>query len=371
MQIMVNSDQLINAPEDQKLAEVINGGELKVKSITSRIEMTLPAEATLKKAIDIAIEEIRVLQSNFISMSKILSSCAEIYSKCQMGLLNDIRTLETSVYAGSDSSYGDMPANVPAPDSTKAFDTVGAYGGNQGAPADNFMDYANIVRKYYPDMTDADVEKYLKKLNNEGCGYVAIVNTAFVNYEGREDDFKKTFGFEMYDENGEPNYNELLVDFYCDQDNHNKKSFLFWSWDTVDKKEDWDWKDLDNDGVETYDEYGFGTWPEQREYRWEQYCKDKGVEVNVINNVDVAQSNYEELSKNGMILISTANFYMYDENGVRTSTEIGSHCMTLTGFTEDGKYIVSSWGQKYTIDPADIDYSKEGTYINFQQVVYQ
>jgi len=199
-----------------------------------------------------------------------------------------------------------------------------------------------------------------------------MINTAFVYFDGREDEFKKAFGFDMYDANGEPNYNELLVDFYCSQDNHNKKSFLFWSWDTVDTKEDWYWKDTDNDGIDdTYDEFGYGTTPKQREYRWEQYCNEHGINVDVKNNINVTHSNFEELSKKGMITISSAHFNLYDMNGNLVYKDVGSHCMTLTGFTDDGKYIVSSWGSQYILDPAGIDYSKDGAYVSFQHVIYK
>ncbi len=370
MELMVNSDQLVSASgKIKKLAGIVESSAVKVRNITSRIEMTLPAEATLNKAVEKAIEEMRVLQSNFISMSKVLSSCAEVYSKCQSGLLNDIQTLETSVNAGSGSSSHDMSANVPAPETTKGFDTTGAYGGNQRAPYDNYKDYADIVRKYYPDMTDTEVEDYLKKLNSEGCGYVAMINTVFINYEGRPDEFKKAFGFDMYDKNGEPNYNELLVDFYCDQDNHNKKSFLFLSWDSVDDKEDWLWKDTDKDGKDdTYAEYGFGTTEEQMEYRWEQYCEDNGVDVNVKKGINVTPSNFEELSKDGMISIRCSNYTMYDTSGSAVKVG-GGHAMLITGVTSDGKYIVSSWGNKYTLDPADIDIKNDG-WVDYQQIVY-
>lgn len=39
--------------------------------------------------------------------------------------------------------------------------------------------------------------------------------------------------------------------------------------------------------------------------------------------------------------------------------------MTVTGVTEDGRFIVSSWGKRYYIDP-DTDYNR----LQFQQVRY-
>jgi hypothetical protein len=34
--------------------------------------------------------------------------------------------------------------------------------------------------------------------------------------------------------------------------------------------------------------------------------------------------------------------------------------MTITGVTEDGKYIVSSWGNKYILDPNEVSTGSNG-----------
>lgn len=88
---------------------------------------------------------------------------------------------------------------------------------------------ADIVRKYYPGFSEDEVKDYLTKLQLEGCGYVTMINTIFNQFVGKEEEFEKTFGFSIYDENGELNYDAMVTDFYSAIDNHNKKSFLiFW-----------------------------------------------------------------------------------------------------------------------------------------------
>ena len=42
---------------------------------------------------------------------------------------------------------------------------------------------------------------------------------------------------------------------------------------------------------------------------------------------------------------------MRDDSG-NVSTLGGGHFVTITGITDDGRYIVSSWGEKYYINPA-------------------
>ncbi len=45
------------------------------------------------------------------------------------------------------------------------------------------------------------------------------------------------------------------------------------------------------------------------------------------------------------------NGNIYKENGEIQQYIDGGHGMIVTGITYDGKYIVSSWGEKYIIDP--------------------
>jgi hypothetical protein len=39
--------------------------------------------------------------------------------------------------------------------------------------------------------------------------------------------------------------------------------------------------------------------------------------------------------------------------------------MTITGVTEDGKYIVSSWGNKYILDPNEVSTGSNGEETGF------
>ena len=65
----------------------------------------------------------------------------------------------------------------------------------------------------------------------------------------------------------------------------------------------------------------------------------------------VAYDNYAREGK--QIIVRADRFKLYDENG-NPSGSCGSHAMVVTGVTEDGKFIVSSWGNKYMIDPNDV-----------------
>ena len=68
---------------------------------------------------------------------------------------------------------------------------------------------------------------------------------------------------------------------------------------------------------------------------------------------------YNELkTDNNSIIVASGDFDLYQyDNYIKhgrlsnKAVEISNgHCMTVTGVTEDGNLIVSSWGEKYVLD---------------------
>ena len=218
------------------------------------------------------------------------------------------------------------------------FDDDGKYGANQGSPrlqyGKNRQDLDDIIRKYHPDWTEEQRTKYLTKLNSEGCAYAAFTNVILKKFEGKEAEFEKIFGFPMY-KDGDLNYNDLIVDFYCATDNHNKN---FWGKDKINNRED------------KSDEKGNGRTTAKEKYRTELYLNQKGIDINIQTNKKVTVDNYKELAEKGTIVINYRNGNLYDENG-KLRQQIHGHAMVITGVTEDGRFIVSSWGEKLYIDP--------------------
>ena len=60
----------------------------------------------------------------------------------------------------------------------------------------------------------------------------------------------------------------------------------------------------------------------------------------VVSDVD----SYLDSGKN--VNIATGSFNLYNEKGKAVAKDVGDHWMTITGVTEDGQYIVSSWGER-------------------------
>ena len=46
---------------------------------------------------------------------------------------------------------------------------------------------------------------------------------------------------------------------------------------------------------------------------------------------------------------------LFREDGTAAAVDVGGHWMTITGTTEDGRYIVSSWGGRYFLNPSELN----------------
>jgi len=289
----------------------------------------LPKAISLKRCIN----HISSVRDDLNSLNTALREIIDIYSRTEnFIILNAILPIIGIMHGRHHGHISD----------SAVCDDDGAYGGDQGSPQYQWGDGSqkqvlyDTVRKYYPNMTDQEISDYLRKLNSEGCGYVAIVNTIFAAYQGRELEFEEKFGFPMYHD-GDLNYDRLLVDFYSATDNHNNVNGV----DTISGTEDSSSTD------------GYGTTPDSQQYRAYMYLDSKGVNVDIKTDQNVTVDNYQDYSKDGYVVINYHDGNLEDANG-NVIQNIGpneGHSMTVTGVTEDGRYIVSSWGQKMYLRP--------------------
>lgn len=284
---------------------------------------------------------------------------------------------------------------------TKTFDDDkqnGSYGADQGNMAHHkkgiwffgyrwFEDedlYAYIrSHSRYKNYSQTDIARLMNQINKEGCGYIAIVNNIFAEYEGREDEFQRRFGFPMYDKNGKANYDYLIVDFYANTDDkyflndpkgakalvndvilsYKGKEDAFrakYGCDPITENgyinreaaqkilneyEGKDIADLKIDGTTTY----------SIENRFRHYLDEKGMsyECESVKGLDAGQIK-EYINSGKSVNIATESFNLYNENGKAVAKDVESHWMTITGVTEDGRYIVSSWGKRYYLNPSEL-----------------
>lgn len=229
------------------------------------------------------------------------------------------------------------------------FDPLGLYGGNQEKPEKDFRRFESIVRKYHSEFTDEEVSKCLHLLCKEGCGYVSLINSVFLKFCREEQRFWELFGYPLLLPDGRLNFDDLLVDFYCATDNHNR--FLWF--DRIDRNEDAKY------------ENGFGTTIESREWRFETYMKTHGVSVS-LRPIRATPKKLPKILEKGPVMVSVRPTVLYDINGNKIHESKGGHSMSVTGVADNGLIRVSSWGKEHYIK-----HNSYSEYEYYQQVIYK
>ncbi|MBQ5398412.1 MAG: hypothetical protein IIU14_03125 [Ruminococcus sp.] len=223
------------------------------------------------------------------------------------------------------------------------FDKWGQYGGDQG---DMIYDYqknflrrrkiSKWIKEYFPDMTPEQISYYLARFNSEGCGYIAMTNTILMQYENDPKGFEKTFGFPMYDSNGDLNYDRLALDLYVYTDKNNLAV-----------------------------EFGNGTYEEDWQNIMSSYLGEKGVKVRTDIDVEVTPENFRQITESGgKVIVGLRYDNIYNNDGAHYIN--GGHAMTVTGCTDDGRLIVSSWGKQYYINASELDGNDRFAVIYFE-----
>ena len=238
------------------------------------------------------------------------------------------------------------------------------YGANQGR-FDNYEDIINDpymweqLQKYYPISSfksEAEAmdfyERYCNVIGCVGCGYAAGANIVFQQYEGREKEFEETFGYPMYTvKNGEIDYNYeyFMLDYY----NHNYAGK--YSIEELEKGEEivndvedffrWDAKSsaarLNNLDDFLSEKYNIDCSAEEDWFNnFTLFSSDKGINNDLQNQVN----------NNDYVVYGGANYDLYDMDGNIYYEDGGGHYMMITGFTDDGRPIVTSWGKQFILD---------------------
>lgn len=87
------------------------------------------------------------------------------------------------------------------------YNSMAEYGASQLSPLETidsnpneYIQLVNIVKSHFPDMTNKEVNDFLQKLKDEGCAYVAMINSLFDEFIHNRIQFKELFGFDIVSE---------------------------------------------------------------------------------------------------------------------------------------------------------------------------
>lgn len=221
----------------------------------------------------------------------------------------------------------------------------------------------NQMQKYYPEesfsSTDEAMdfyERYFSLINKTGCGYAAATNTVFKEYEGREEEFKNTFGYPMYklygqdyDLNVDFNYEYFMLDYF---------NYNFAGKYTLEQMEK-------GTKLKTYAEDIFNPNAKSTSAKlnnMDKFLKDiYGIDskatMSILENYTVLETdkiiNYTlntQSNLNDYVVYAGGGYDLYEMDGDLFVAEGGGHYMSIVDYTKDGNPIVSSWGRKYILD---------------------
>lgn len=235
-------------------------------------------------------------------------------------------------------------------ESTNIYNEVGnsleQYGGNQdyfeekSADLLTRNDINNILNEYFPDATYEEKALILENMGGKCCHYSTLSNSIFQQYEGKEQDFEDTFGFDMYTicDNGTVRYNyealvlTLVLSYNTENYPYTKDDYISMPLAGT----DYDYSQM------------YGT--------VELINKKYGTNFSYSNN-DLSDSSInidsikQHLNEGYSVMINAADFSLYDYETGDTFVEdcMAGHSMSLVGFTDDGKIIVSTYGKKYIL----------------------
>jgi len=170
---------------------------------------------------------------------------------------------------------------------------------------------------------------------------------------GRPDEFERIFGFPLYKVESDGtvvfNFEYVAIDIYNGSGNVGKDSNS-----------------------------------KSRRKILEDYLGDRGVSVNITNSQYTAKGDLdslEEALKAGQVILRQRPTILYNMDGTLYHDTVGGHAITVTGVTEDGNLIVSSWGGQYLVKPSDYswihpdfdlrDTDTWSTYLDYEVVTYE
>ena len=383
----------------ESLSDEVNSLATDLTEINNNLCMSSAIDEYIKVAITRVTEENRNLSAEIVKLRDAMIRCANLYEVTETRITGSATSKDKSADRVEQIAGGYDKTSAVFDDDKKN----GTYGGDQGDMAGQtgiwFFGSARLfenkalfkrVRSYskYKDYSEQQIADLLNQINQEGCGYVALTNNIFTEFIGHEDEFQKAFGFPMYDKNGKFNYDYLILDIYAETDDKyylNEPYGISALYNDVagSYATDADFKakygvdrfitDPDT-GIQKYNpvaeqkvldqyqnndiaefEFNEGTTQYSLSNRVRHYLREKNVDVDTSMDFNLeTRQVLEDLDKGDNVNIICTGFNMYNQDGTVAKSNVGGHWMTITDVTDDGRYVVSSWGKRYYLKASEL-----------------
>ncbi len=221
-------------------------------------------------------------------------------------------------------------------------------------------DIRKILTENFPDATEEDYYLYLRKIEYVGCGYVAMVNSIFDAYQGKQEEFQNTFHIPMYrlDSRGKVvfNYEPLVTSLYTyqwkDLLGYTNIEDIYGNVEEVMQNLDDDIEITGSSGTEPSYNDVFASFLKN--------CYGVDCEVKRIPIIPFLineKKMFEEYAKDSQSMILSSfdfDYYSFDEEtgekGRKIYDDLSGHAMSITGVTPKGDFVVSSWGRRYVVN---------------------
>lgn len=261
----------------------------------------------------------------------------------------------------------------------------------------------SIVNSYFPNMKKSEIARYLQGIDSTGaCSYASVLNDLYMAFYGKEDLFKKIFGYDMFREiNGNKIINDVFIlsDFYTYVNYWNESIFkkdLFGNFHYVAKDHSNQFyitnslNGVDVNFINSFINYKIACCnnpsikQEYKDYKASSVLlvrdliypdsllsQDRtsndvlknmiinaieqgrglelGVTVDFVNNKNFVMYKFNSKTGNFDIPFSSVSWRNSNlESGLSEAKRYAGHSMAITGVLNDG-VIVASWGSKYYI----------------------
>ena len=208
--------------------------------------------------------------------------------------------------------------------------------------------FARFAQNLFGTDNRREVRAELRYFESIGCSFIAMANIILVEFANRPIEFENTFGFPMFVIDGQGvkfNFEMLALDIFV-----------------------------------------FGG-PQARTgtralySSFEQYLESRGVSITIRNGLNYSDTIEDAFSNalndNQHIILDQRTTILYYTDGITTvfdsttmrGRENFAHAVTMTDITDDGNFVVSTWGMEALIRPAD--YLQDDRSLTFVVVTFE